>query len=112
MVVIDRHQFPDAGVSLKEDGMSFTRMPGFLPSQSGFHFSNTYPHGTAYPVVTLPLVGSIISGDAGNGLCGGFVLAALDLFRHSPRLPPPANTDVDRPPSGSPIFNYIVGRLL
>jgi len=112
MVVIDRHQFPDAGVSLKEDGMSFTRVPGFLPSQSGFHFSNTYPHGTAYPVVTLPLVGSIISGDAGNGLCGGFVLAALDLFRHSPRLPPPANTDVDRPPSGSPIFNYIVGRLL
>ena len=62
--------------------------------------------------MTLPVVGTIVAGDAGNGLCGGFVLAALDLFRHNPRLLPPPNTEVDRPPAGSPIFNYIVGRLL
>ena len=92
--------------------MAFTRVPGFLPSQSGFHFSNSYPSGTSYPVVVLPVVGTIVAGDAGNGLCGGFVLAALDLFRHSPRLLPPPNTDVDRPPAGSPIFNSIVRRLL
>jgi hypothetical protein len=90
--------------------MTFTRVPGFLPSQSGFHFKNDYDTGTNYPVVTLPLVGTIVSGDAGNGICGGFVLAALDLFRHKPRLAPPPNTD--RPAAGSPIFNYLVGRLL
>jgi hypothetical protein len=90
--------------------MSFTRVPGFLPSQSGFHFANNYPKGTSYPVVTLPVIGPINAGDAGNGLCGGFVLAALDLFCHKPRLLPPSNTE--RPPAGSPIFNYIVGRLM
>ncbi len=60
--------------------------------------------------MSLPLVGNIVAGDAGNGLCGGFALAALDLFRHSPRLLPPPDTT--RPPSGSPIFNYLVQRLL
>jgi hypothetical protein len=94
----------------RNQGMSFTRVPGFLPSQSGFHFSNDYPPGTPYPAVNLPIVGTVISGDAGNGLCGGFVMATLDLFRHKPRLSPPPNTD--RPPPGSPIFNYISGRLL
>src|SRR5258707_665913 len=67
--------------SKENQGMSFTRVPGFLPSQSGFHFSNNYPYGTPYPAVNLPIVGTIISGDAGNGLCGGFVMATLDLFR-------------------------------
>ena len=90
--------------------MVFKLVPGFLPSQSGFHFTNSYDRGTEYPIVTLPLVGNVVSGDAGNGLCGGFVLAALDLFCHNPRLAPPPNTD--KPPAGSPIFNYIVGRLL
>jgi hypothetical protein len=91
--------------------MAFTRVPGFLPSQSGFHFSNSYPSSTNYPVISLPIVGTIVAGDAGNGLCGGFVLAALDLFCHSPRLSPP-NTGTDKPPAGSPIFNYLVARLL
>jgi hypothetical protein len=91
--------------------MSFTRVAGFLPSQNGFHFANNYPSGTAmYPAVSLPLIGTVIAGDAGNGLCGGFVMAALDLFRHNPRLFPPL--DVDRPPSGSPMFNYLCDRLL
>ncbi len=85
--------------------MAFTRVPGFLPSQSGFHFANNWPLDTVYPVVTLPIVGTIAGGDAGNGLCGGFVLAALDLFLHSPRLFPPPNTD--RPANGSMLFSYI-----
>ena len=92
--------------------MAFTRVPEFLPSQSGFHFSNDWDPGTTYPVVTLPVVGTIVSGDAGNGLCGGFVLAALDLFCHTPRLLPPPNTNQDRPANGSTIFNYITGRLI
>ncbi|MEP6916496.1 MAG: hypothetical protein ABJC89_12660, partial [Acidobacteriota bacterium] len=91
--------------------MAFTRVPGFLCSRSGFHFSNRWPVGTVYPVVTLPIVGSIAGGDAGNGLCGGFVMAALDLFRHNPRLLPPANTNDDRPANGSAIFSYITDRL-
>jgi hypothetical protein len=53
-------------------------------------------------VVILPLVGNIVAGDPGNGLCGGRVLAALNLFCHSPRLLPPP--DKTPPPSGSPIF--------
>jgi hypothetical protein len=55
-------------------------------------------------------VGPIVSGDAGNGLCGGFVFAALDLFLHQPRLSPPPDTIL--PPPGGAIFNYIVGRLM
>jgi hypothetical protein len=47
--------------------MAFTRVPGFLPSQSGFHFSNSWPHGTSYPIVNLPVVGPVSGGDAGNG---------------------------------------------
>src|SRR5215470_1712313 len=94
----------------EEHTMTFTRVPGFLPSQSGFHFANSYPSGTNYPIVSLPVVGNIVAGDAGNGLCGGFVLAALDLFCHSPRLLPPPDTTL--PPAGSPIFNYIVARLM
>ena len=53
----------------------FTRVPEFLPSQSGFHFLNNYPQGTPYPVVNLPVIGPLNLGDAGNGLCGGFVMA-------------------------------------
>jgi hypothetical protein len=92
--------------------MAFTRVANFLPSTSGFHFSNSFPIGTVYPVVTLPIVGTIAGGDAGNGLCGGFVLAALDLFLHTPRMFPPPNTDADRPEYGSTIFNYLSQRLI
>jgi hypothetical protein len=90
--------------------MAFTRVPGFLPSQSGFHFSNSWPPGTNYPIVNLPVVGPVGGGDAGNGICGGFAFAALDLFCHQPRLAPPPDTAL--PPVGGPIFNYLVGRLM
>jgi hypothetical protein len=104
--------YDPAGVPLwaSHTDLGVGRVAGFLPSVSGFHFSNSYPAGTPYPVITLPVVGTIISGDAGNGLCGGFAMAALDLFLHTPRLAPPPDTSP--PPVGSPIFNYIVGRLM
>ena len=44
--------------------MAFTRVSGFLPSQSGFHFDNSWPAGTVYPGVTLPIVGAVAAGDA------------------------------------------------
>ena len=83
-------------------------VPNFLPSKSGLHFGNFYPKNTTYPVITLPLVGKIISGDAGNGICGGFSYAVLDLFLAG--LQPPPNKNL--PASGSVSFNYLVNRLL
>ena len=80
----------------------------FRPSKNGFHFSNSYPSGTAYPAVTLPLLGTIVSGDAGNGLCGGFAFAARDIFQIH-QVPPPGSS---LPPAGGPLFNYLSSRLL
>jgi len=89
------------------------RVPNFLPSTCGLHFSNGgYPPGTTYPIVTLPVIGTLVSGDAANGLCGGFAYTVLDLFMSNPRLQPPPNTDANKPAPGSALFNYIVGRLV
>jgi hypothetical protein len=88
--------------------MPLVQVPGFLPSRSGFHFANSWPPDTIYPVVTLPIIGTVAAQDATRGLCGGFVFAALDLFLHEPRLSPPADT---RPAAdGTPLFNYIASR--
>jgi hypothetical protein len=83
-------------------------VPNFLPSKSGLHFGNFYPSHTSYSLITLPVVGTIISGDAGNGICGGFSYAVLDLFLA--RLQPPPDTDL--PASGSAGFNYLIDRFL
>jgi hypothetical protein len=83
-------------------------VPNFMPSKSGLHFGNFYPKNTIYPVVTLPFVGKIISGDAGNGICGGFSYAVLDLFLAGLQPPP----DKELPAAGSVSFNYLVNRLL
>ena len=91
------------------DIIASNKVPNFLPSQSGFHFANAFEVGTNFPVITLPVVGTIISQDAAKGLCGGFVFAALDLFLHNPRIAPPATAIVHDP---SPLFNYLVRRLL
>jgi hypothetical protein len=55
-------------------------------------------------------VGSIPVGDASNGVCGGMVYAAMDLYFSHPRLQPPATTTA--PAGGSPLMNYIIGRLI
>jgi hypothetical protein len=90
--------------------MQSGRVPGFVPSRSGLHFKNSWVAGTTYPVITLPQVGTVVSGDATNGLCGGFVLTALDCFLHRGRLSTPTTTST--PPAGTPLFNYLVSRLM
>jgi hypothetical protein len=77
---------------------------GFLPSEHGFVFSNSWPDG---PAVSVPLgIGSLGVGNAGRGLCGGMVFAALDYWRAGAQ--PPAA----RPAAGTPLFRFIVRRLV
>ena len=83
---------------------------GFAPGSSGLPFRNDYPPGTRWQIVDLPIVGPMLTADAGNGLCGGFGYTVVDMFLASPRLAPP--TDPTRPADGSPRFDYLTGRLL
>lgn len=86
------------------------RVDDFVPSKSGLPFANNYPPGTKWPVVDLPIVGKLLAADAGNGLCGGFGFAVVDMFLSSPRIEPPA--DPARPDPRSPRFDYLTHRLL
>src|SRR5215468_5515757 len=87
--------------------MPDVRVPGFVPSQSGLHFANSFPHEAD---VTIPLPGgrSLALGDAANGLCGGMVYTARDYFE-SGRVPP---SDTRPPTPDTPLFKYLVARLL
>ncbi len=77
---------------------------GFLPSRDGFAFPNSWPSA---PGVTIPTpFGTLGIGNAALGLCGGMVFAALDYW-HA-RLRPPAL----RPEPGSPLYRYVVRRLV
>jgi hypothetical protein len=77
---------------------------GFLPSQDGFAFTNSWPPG---PALTVPTpLRDIGIGNAAAGLCGGMIFAALDYW-HARARPPAA-----RPEPGSPLFRYIVRRLI
>jgi hypothetical protein len=84
---------------------------GFLPSSSGMKFTNRFP--TGIPIVSIPLPGidrSIPIGDAANGVCGGMVYAALDMFLARPPLRVPETTE---PPSGeTPLTKYLTSRLV
>jgi hypothetical protein len=84
-----------------------TVVPGFLPSNAGFRFPNSFPR---VPVrrIGIPGVLSIPMGDASNGLCGGMAFAARDYFEAD--RPPPK--DSEPPGESSPLFRYIVDRLL
>ena len=81
-------------------------VPGFLPSTSGFHFSNsTFPN---VPDIKIDVLGQQIGiGNAANGLCGGMAFAARDYFEAGIPIPP----DTTNPSSG-PLFDYIVRRLI
>ena len=85
--------------------MDVRTIEGFRPSTHGFHFSNAWPHG---PTVRIgPIDPRIVGiGDAADGLCGGMVYTAADLFLAGVPVPP------DREPfaNGSPRFNAIVRR--
>ena len=85
--------------------MTRAAVPGFLPSQHGFHFANRWPAG---PTVTFgPFDPRILGiGDASAGLCGGMVTTARDLFEAG--IAPPADTEP--PANGSPRFRAIVRR--
>ena len=81
------------------------RVEGFLPSVSGFHFANAFAHA---PVLEWGAGKARLRiGDAANGLCGGMVFAARDLFEAG--LSPP--NDTEPPARGTPLFRYLVRRL-
>jgi hypothetical protein len=81
------------------------RVPDFLPTINGLHFTNNWPHEPDY---ALSVLGQTIKfGDASNGLCGGMVYTVKDLFDTG--LLPPA--DIVNPADGSQLFNYLVARL-
>jgi hypothetical protein len=76
----------------------------FLPSRNGFAFTNSWP---SQPAVVLPTpFGPIEVGDAGAGLCGGMVFAALDYW-HAGHAPP-----AEQPALGRPLYGYLVHRLV
>ncbi len=76
----------------------------FVPSAHGFAFANSWPPG---PAVSVPLlIGSVGIGNAGRGLCGGMVFAALDYW-HAGVAPPAV-----RPEAGTAVFRFVVRRLV
>jgi hypothetical protein len=81
------------------------RVEGFAPSASGFRFPNKFP---PRPVLAMGVGRRRLGiGNAANGLCGGMVFAARDLFEAG--IAPPAATE---PPAGrSPLFRFVVRRL-
>ena len=87
--------------------MNERTVPGFLPSVQGFHFANAWPSG---PTIKFgPLDPRWIGiGDAADGLCGGMVYTAGDLFVAGIAMGP------DREPfaNGSPRFRAIVRRQI
>lgn len=87
--------------------MASGSVPSFLPSKNGLRFVNSFPSEPAVSV-RVPLFGAVEIGDASNGLCGGMVYAVRDFFEA--KLPPPPDTAP--PAEGSPLFRYIVARLI
>ena len=78
---------------------------GFVPSQHGFHFANSFP---PVPTITIPIpFGRVELGDASQGLCGGMVFTALDHFMAKRPIP-----DLKKPPTTGELFDTMVKRLL
>lgn len=81
-----------------------SKISGFLPSKSGLHFSNLFPH---MPLMDIDLgIGKIPIGDASNGICGGMVFTVCDYFEAGLASPLDATA-----PSGGPLYDYMVRRL-
>lgn len=88
---------------------------GFLPSTSGFHFencfTNTCPSSSSRPPnepdIQLTIEGiSFTAGNAGDGLCGGFVFGAADYFLAGQPIPATTTTPVPF----TTLYNYLVKR--
>lgn len=87
--------------------MISVRIPGFVPSTSGFAYdNNAWPHN---PIRQFRLdnIASLNIGDAANGLCGGMSFTIADLHR----LGLVGGAD-PRPAFGSARYDYIVGRQI
>jgi len=80
-------------------------VPGFLPSRSGLHFANSFPH-EALATISIPGIATLELGDAANGLCGGMASTVRDLFESSVAPPP----DTQPPQPGTPRYRYLVQR--
>ncbi len=80
---------------------------GFLPSIYGLKYSNVWPH---VPYVELAIIGAkkIGIGDASNGVCGGMVYAARDLFERKMLAPP----ETTAPHADSNAFKFLLRRSL
>ncbi len=81
-------------------------VPGFTPSRNGLRFVNSWPDEPDIEVDVLGL-GKVAIGNASNGLCGGMVFTVRDVFDAG--LPPLQDP---QPAEGSPLFTYIVRRLI
>ncbi|HEY5628811.1 MAG TPA: hypothetical protein VIR16_04805 [Candidatus Limnocylindrales bacterium] len=98
----------DAAAAAATANPGAVRVPGFQPSVNGLPFINAWPHEPDL-TIGLPGVGTLPIGDASNGVCGGMVYTARDVFQ-TPGMAPIATAD--NPPPESPLFRYIVTRLL
>jgi hypothetical protein len=82
-------------------------MPGLAPfvgSTNGFAFTNSWPNQPA--VILKTPFGKVDVGNAGGGLCGGMVFAAMDYWAVG-ALPP-----TKRPAMDDPLYKFIVRRLV
>jgi hypothetical protein len=79
----------------------------FAPSLSGWKFSNSTWPSVANAQIDLGLF-TIPIGDASNGMCGGMVYSATDIFLTGRAIP--ATTTNPRA-LGEPCFDYISTRL-
>ncbi|MDT4907409.1 MAG: hypothetical protein QOI69_650, partial [Pseudonocardiales bacterium] len=80
---------------------------GFTPRVNGFRFTNSFPPAPTIRV-DLGLAGNVGLGNASQGVCGGMVFAARDYFQAARPVP----VDDVPPAQGTPLFDYIAGRLV
>jgi hypothetical protein len=85
------------------------QVPEFSPEANGFHFTNYFPHEPEIEI-KIPLGPTLSLGDAANGLCGGMAFAVRDFY--VAKRPTPPVRDPNTPPAGSPLYKFIVQRLL
>jgi len=85
------------------------QVAGFAPDTNGFHFTNYFPHEPEIQV-KIPLGPTLSLGDAANGLCGGMAFAVRDFYEAKQPIPP--DTDPNPPAAGTPLYQYIVRRLI
>lgn len=95
------HGDPEPG-QRGRDAAVHVRVPGFVPSTSGFHFANRFASAPFWRRGIGPMV-RVDVGDVANGLCGGMTFVAADLHLEGVPSPP----DLDPPPPGSGLWSRI-----